>query len=66
MTDTKTLRAELLEAVTVLKMLDCAEDARVLHLDIVRAGHDLRELLMVRDDAERLLECNGFDLEVAQ
>jgi hypothetical protein len=56
MTDTKTLRAELLEAVTVLKMLDCAEDARVLHLDIVRAGHDLRELLMVRDDAERLLE----------
>jgi hypothetical protein len=53
---TKELRAELLEAVTVLKMLDCGEDARALHLDIVRAGHDLRELLMVREDAERLLE----------
>lgn len=64
MTDIKTLRAELLEAVTVLKMLDSAEDARVLHLDIIRAGKDLRELLMVRDDAERLLGCNGFDLEL--
>ena len=55
MINTKELRAELLEAAMMLGELGMTEEARLLHLDIVRAGHDPRELPMVRDDAERLL-----------
>lgn len=53
--DTKALRRELLEAVAMLKALGSEQDAQLLHGDVLRAGHDLGELLMVRDDAERLL-----------
>lgn len=53
--NTKALRHELLEAVAMLEALGAEQDAKLLHGDVLRAGHDLRELLMVRDDAERLL-----------
>lgn len=60
--DPKTLRRDLLEAVQLLRLLGSDNEARDLHRDVVRAGSDLRELLMVRDDAERLLECASLDL----
>lgn len=59
--NTKTLRAELLEAVALLKVLGADSDAKLLHGDVLRAGHDVRELLMVQEDAERLLEAASID-----
>lgn len=59
--DTKALRRELLEAVALLKLLGADEDARLLNSDLLRAGHDHRELLMVSEDAERLLEAASIN-----
>jgi hypothetical protein len=37
------------------------DDARLVGLDLMRAGEDLRELLMVRDDALDMLERTAED-----
>lgn len=55
------IQSDIRQAITVLRMQDCQEDARLLFRDLCRAGEDVRELLMVRDDAERLLEESLLD-----
>lgn len=59
--DAKTLHQDLLGAVERLKLLGADDDARILKSDVLRAGHRLPDLLMVRDDAERLLEAASVD-----
>lgn len=59
--DVRALRRQLLESVALLELLEADSDARLLHSDILRAGHDVRKLLMLREDAERLLEAVSFD-----
>jgi hypothetical protein len=49
------LKAFITDAIKQLKAAK-HPDAHNLSLDLKRAGSDLRELLMTRDDAERLLE----------
>jgi hypothetical protein len=50
------LIAEITAAAEAIQAAGAAEDARLLRLDLWRAGEDLRELLMTRDDAEDMLE----------
>jgi hypothetical protein len=53
--DITALRQELIKASVCLHTLGLHDEADLLLQDMTRAGYDLRELLMVRDDAERLL-----------
>jgi hypothetical protein len=50
------LIAEITAAAEAIQAAGTAEDARLLRLDLWRAGEDLRKLLMTRDDAEDMLE----------
>ena len=64
MTTNDTLLAEattdIKTAIALLK-LHGAKEAYDLSTDLTRAGSDLREVLMVREDADRLVEAATFD-----
>jgi hypothetical protein len=49
------LHAFITDAIAQLKTAN-HPDAHNLSMDLWRSGSDIRELLMTRDDAERLLE----------
>jgi hypothetical protein len=52
---------EIKEAIGLLKLHGADKDASSLAMDLIRAGSDLREVLMVREDADRLVEAATFD-----
>jgi hypothetical protein len=52
---------EIKEAIGLLKLHGADKDAHTLAMDLIRAGSDLREVLMVREDADRLVEAATFD-----
>jgi hypothetical protein len=54
-TEIATTKAFITAAIAQLKAAN-HPDAHNLSLDLRRSGSDMRELLMTRDDAERLLE----------
>lgn len=49
-------RFHVTRALEALEAAGATADAQLVRLDLMRAGDDLRELLMVRDDALDLLE----------
>jgi hypothetical protein len=48
-------------AIGLLKLHGADKDASSLTADLLRAGSDLREMLMVREDADRLVQMATFD-----
>jgi hypothetical protein len=52
---------EIKEAIGLLELHGADKDANSLAMDLIRAGSDLREVLMVREDADRLVEAATFD-----
>ena len=52
---------EIKEAIGLLKLHGANKDANSLAMDLARAGSDLREVLMVREDADRLVEAATCD-----
>ena len=53
--------ADIKTAIGLLKLHGANRDANTLAMDLARAGSDLRKVLMVREDADRLVEAATFD-----
>ncbi len=53
--------ADIKTAIGLLKLHGANKDASSLAMDLTRAGTDLREVLMVREDADRLACSATFD-----
>ena len=53
--------ADIKTAIGLLKLHGANRDANTLAMDLARAGSDLRKVLMVREDADRLAEAATFD-----
>ena len=65
MPDSATVLVEAIKdikiAISLLKLHGAVKDASSLSMDLIRAGFDLREVLMVREAADRLVQMATFD-----